>query len=263
MGIKKLLLLIIFFQFSCTEKTESKYQEKIQPKVTESKKITPTKKIKTREDRIKRSAQRNQNGKQKIQNELSQRKRHSKELMEKDTFIPSFQINTFSKNFEEKIKRYKNLDCRDNKWFDEKFINAEFRDSFEHSYAKTNLYDGKIFCLNDLNLSEADFAKLIYGRTEGGHRSDEISIVTGHPVSKTIYHLPLSYHYAIEGSETIVSSQIKGRKINRKIEKRYGWSNLHPDSLKKQPRRVIDQTFAIDELGKMRMINEKIELFNR
>ena len=182
--------------------------------------------------------------------------------MLRDSQTYSFQVNRFPKNYQKMVDRYAKLNCEDITIPSKLIFDEKFRNNFPQSSIKTNLYDGKLFCLKDLNLKNKTLGKLLFGRSEGGHYSDGISIVTSNSKTKSIYHLNLSSHFGREGFQKTIFSKLDGRTVFRKIEIRYGDSNLHPDSLKLQPRRVINQAITIDEFGVMSKIHERIEKFN-
>lgn len=252
------LLIFLFMQSACSKKPKPKIQEDhiSNPKKVEKPISTPSK------NAIQPEPEKETTPTKSTKKEMQPSISATQYQVLRDSQIYSFRVDQYSNQYEEMIEPYTKLDCEDIPISSKLVFDRKFRENFREASVKTHLYDGKLFCLKDLNLSEDTIGKLLFGRSEGGHKSDGISIVTANPKTKSIYHLEVSSHYGREGFDKTIASKLDGQTVFRKIEIRYGDSNTHPDSLALQPRRVIHQAFNIYVSGVMDKVYERIEKFN-
>ena len=186
----------------------------------------------------------------------------TKQGIKQQPIYPSFTIDTSARVLKGEIDKYQSMQCEDKEFFNQHEFNLKLHIGYKNSSAQTRLTDGKSFCLKSMDLNEAAFAKLIYSRNEGGHTSDQISIVMLNEEKNKLSRLPLSYSFKRDGYELVVESKWKENKVVRKLIERYGWPNLHPDSLAYQPRKEILQTIEIKSDGEFETLEEQVQQFN-
>lgn len=199
---------------------------------------------------------------EKIEQERLERMDATRRIIVQNQSIPSFQIDSMSNRFKEKKRFYFDTLCAGNTNEILGTYSIAFNDVYPNSSKNTGKEDGASFCLGSLVKFNIKNAIIVFGRNEGGHISDGVTLVALNDKLNKIYYLPLSYFTGKDGHETTVQSSIKNNIITRKIEERYGWTNMHPDSLNKQPRRVITQEIIIHKSGSMEILKENIAKFN-
>ncbi len=259
-----LILTIILVHFSCKENPRpselhsiSKENKSVESRSTKSKdKNMHLAKPRNHEIKTKKKT------KEKIENNKLDPLAATKRKISRNQSIPSFRVDSIEQNYIHSINTYRELTCDVKKYMHTNTFNIHFNDTYANSSNNTGLTDGTLFCLRDLALHDTDFSKLIFGRNEGGHTSDEVQIVTANNDQNRIYTLPLSYQERWDGYQTDVESTIHRNMINRKITNRYGWSNMHPDSLAKQARREVLQVIHLHENGEMELMTEEVSTYN-
>lgn len=203
-----------------------------------------------------------QNDENKIIKEHKELLESTKRIIQRNQQIPTFSLYDNSERFEIMRTHYLQLICENINYKNNIEFNIGFNETFINSSEQTGKYDGQLFCISKFNESETEISKIIYGRSEGGHTSDKIQLITSNNQLKQIYVLPLSYQTGWDGHETTVKSNINNNVITREITERYGWSNMHPDSLNKQPKRVVIQQIVVGKNGKMEVLKEEIKKYN-
>lgn len=198
----------------------------------------------------------------KMKNERNQLLEATRKIISENRFIPSFKIDSMKNRYEQRVIEYNQLQCNLKQYSSLNQFSIEFNQEYPNSGLMTRKEDGKIFCLRDLELEAAELGLIVYRRSEGGHTSDGVEMITGKKEDSIIYILPLSCHIGWDGHETEVESSIEGRMITRKITEKYGWSNLQPDALVKQPQRIVLQEIEIKANGEMEKISEKVYMYN-
>jgi hypothetical protein len=186
----------------------------------------------------------------------------TKRIIQRNQQIPTFSLYDDSGRFELIKNHYLQSICEHINYKNHVEFNTGFNETFINSSEQTGKYDGQLFCISKFNESETETSKIIYKRSEGGHTSDKIQLITSNNQLKQIYVLPLSYQTGWDGHEITVKSNINNNVITRKIIERYGWSNMHPDSLNKQPKRVVIQQIVVRENGKLEVLKEEIRKYN-
>ena len=135
------------------------------------------------------------------------------------------------------------------------------RKAYQHSSENTHLLDGQAFCWYehpDLNQ-----VKIIYSRNEGGHTSDELSLVSVEKVTQTIYRLPLVSWFGREGYAcTIESEWLAEQKVRRKIVERLAWKTEEDLDGSLQPRSETVQIFQVHSDGGISLEQEEVVNFN-
>lgn len=200
--------------------------------------------------------------KNKLKQERQDLRESTKRIIKRNQSIPSFKVDSTRNRFEQRVNFYHGIECYEDKYSKLNNFSIQINNIYPNSSTKTKKYDGKIFCLRQLNIEGSELSLLVYGRNEGGHTSDMVEIITADNEEHKIYILPLSYQTGWDGHETIVESNINDRVITRKITERFGWSNMYSDSLAKQPRREVLQIIRINNNGAMEKIREKINQYN-
>lgn len=203
-----------------------------------------------------------QNDENKIVQERRELLESTKRIIKRNQKIPTFSLYDDSIMFESIKNHYLQLTCENINYKNHFEFNIGFNRTFINSSEQTGKYDGQLFCISKFNESETEISRIIYGRSEGGHTSDKIQLITSNNHLKQIYVLPLSYQTGWDGYETTVKSNINNNIITREITERFGWSNMDPDSLAKQPRRVVIQKIKVNKNGKMEIINEEVNKYN-
>ena len=203
-----------------------------------------------------------QNDENKLVKEHRELLESTKRIIQRNQQIPTFSLYDDSGRFESMKNHYLQLICENINYKNHFEFNIGFNKTFINSSEQTGKYDGQLFCISKFNESETEISKIIYGRSEGGHTSDKIQLITLNNQLKQIYVLPLSYQTGWDGHETSVKSNINNNEITREITERYGWSNMNPDSLNKQPKRVVIQQIVVGKNGKMEVLKEEIKKYN-
>lgn len=198
----------------------------------------------------------------KLQQELNDLKESTKRIIESNQSIPTIRIDSAGNRFDERMNYYLGIPCDDNEYKGLNHFSIQFNDQYINSSKKTGKYDGTAFCLRQVEEPNLKHSRIIFRRSEGGHTSDEITLITANNQQKLIFILPLSYYTGWDGHETTVKSKLKENIIIREITERYGWSNMHPDSLSNQPRRVVTQQIKVNENGRMEVVDEIVVKYN-
>lgn len=198
----------------------------------------------------------------KIEQERIQLIESTKRIILQNQSIPSIKVDSMVERFEKQKNYYFGKTCNPDEYEALNQYSIEFNNEYPNSSKNTGEYDGNIFCLKKLDKPNIENSIIVFGRNEGGHTSDVVTLITINNEAKRIYYLPLSYSTGWDGHQTEVKSTIEHNKISREIDERYGWSNLHPDSLSKQPRRVITQEIIVKENGNMQVLRENVTKFN-
>lgn len=198
----------------------------------------------------------------KIEQERIQLIESTKRIILRNQSIPSIKVDSMDERFKKQKNYYFGKTCNPDEYEALNQYSIEFNNEYPNSSKNTGEYDGNIFCLKKLDKPNIENSVIVFGRNEGGHTSDVVTLVTINNETKRIYYLPLSYSTGWDGHQTEVKSTIEHNKISREIEERYGWSNLHPDSLSKQPRRIITQEIIVKENGNMQVLRENVTKFN-
>ena len=164
----------------------------------------------------------------------------------------TLRIDTILVSFEEWKFKNEKSGCVYNKLFTPGDFNNSIIEQFEFSSEQTNKFDGKSFCVRHKKLAHLPYSKLIYRRNEGGHITDMVELISVYDKNK-IYILPLFFKTSRDGYVKIIESKFAAENamIGRKITERFGWSNLHPDSLANQPQRISEETYQIQNNGKI------------
>lgn len=187
----------------------------------------------------------------------------TKSIILRNQEIPTIRVDSTGERFEERKNYYYGVACDSDQYSMLNQFDIAFNERYPNSSERTGKYDGQIFCLKKLDGPSAEHSIIVFKRSEGGHTSDNISLVTVNDQDKRLNVLHLSYHTGWDGHETTVESYIENNLITRKIEERYGWPNAHADSLvQKQPRRVVTQEILVKENGNMEVVKETIVKYN-
>ena len=186
----------------------------------------------------------------------------TKRIIQRNQAIPSIRVDSGNIRFGQRKNFYFEPSCDHGEYKLLNQFSVELNDSFRMSSNNTGKNDGKVFCLRRLEGLNEGHSVIVFARNEGGHTSDETALITVNDKDKHLFYLPLSYYSGWDGHETLVKSTISKNMITREIEERYGWSNEHPDSLNKQPRRVVVQEIMVKSNGSMELLNEDVFKYN-
>ena len=141
-----------------------------------------------------------------LQQELNELKESTKGIIERNQSIPSIRIDSAGNRFDERKNYYLGIPCDDNEYKDLNHFSIQFNDQYINSSKNTGEYDGTAFCLRQVEEPNLKNSRIIFQRSEGGHTSDEITLITANNQQKLIFILPLSYYTGWDGHETTVES---------------------------------------------------------
>jgi len=268
----KCLFLVLLFTFSCSQSqdekevnsslqtTENEVDKKEKAPLSlarDTTRLLPSDKIAGRQESI----------------SLKEEKQAQQPTIEDDTrriisaFIDqpkaSFSMDSIADRHQGMLEKYMNLECKERRSnLSEKYEFARIS-SYENSSEKTGKTDGQLFCWSDLIHNEGYTAKIIYSRNEGGHASDEITLVSIGKAAEAIYRLPLLAWYGRDGYESLIESEIiNSITIKRKIVERLGWRTANNPDGTRQPRSETVQVFRLSEDGKIEVVSEEIRNYN-
>lgn len=199
----------------------------------------------------------------KVQQELQTLQDATKGMIVQHEAIPSFHIDAEEQLVQQILAARNTLNCAENvKYAKMNRFDLQFIEAYENSSTQTQLVDGAAFCLSNLDLPNTSLSKIVYQRAEGGNLSDQVLMNTINDASNKCHTLLLCYKTGRDGYEIVVESTINGTMVTRKITERFGWSNLHPDSLALQPRREVEQQIKVQSNGAMEVVAEEVQKYN-
>jgi hypothetical protein len=259
--LPKILILNFVLSMSCQRSATTSDKERLGQQVQDQTLIANSQLDKQKQDKNKEiaSIQKRENN---LDAEFRALLESTKIIIQNNQKIPTFEMYVDSNSFESLRNHYLKVECTKNEFMNLIEFNIDFNETYLNSSNRTGLTDGTLFCIKPFIETESELSKILYGRSEGGHTSDKMQLITSNHQLKQIYILPLSYQTGWDGHETVVKSKIRANIIIREITERYGWSSMHPDSLDKQPRRVVTQKIKVNKSGKMEVIKEEVKKYN-
>lgn len=259
--LPKILILNFVLSMSCQQTTTTSEKERSGRPVQDQtiKANSQFDKLNQDKNEVIASIQKNENN---LEAEIKVLLESTKRIIQNNQKIPAFDMYVDLNKFESMRNHYLKVECNNTKFMNLIEFNINLIETYANSSNLTGLTDGNLICIKPFIESKSELSKILYVRSEGGHTSDKIQLVTSNDQLKQIYILPLSYQTGWDGHETIVKSKISTNIITRVITEKFGWSNMHPDSLNKQPRRVVTQKIKVNKNGKMEVIKEEVKKYN-
>jgi len=190
--------------------------------------------------------------KENITKKRSQKKPIVKSLLSNRVYS-SLKIDSILIGTESWIKERQYEYCIEDSSYNTISIDKKKRDEYLRSSLNSNQRYGRFFCIKNNILDKYPFARIIHQQTEGGHRSDVVSIISLAD-SNLLFRLPLNFIEEWDGQSKKVESTVHndGRITREIIEV------IHNEHLE----RITNQIFQIETSGEIIEVKKTISEIN-